>query len=271
MNDRGLTHTNTNVRQFPRDAGFLAPDEPAAVEVIGEDAMVPLIITVDHGGNRVPRALNDLGLPRGELERHIAWDIGAAGVSRRLARNLGATAVLATYSRLLIDPNRPLGDPEAIPAMSDGTFIPGNQNLTKEDIRRRIELLYEPYHRAVDAQIARLRRTGIGPAILAVHSCTPALTVGGRPRPWHVGIMYSYDDRLARFLRRMFEVRKELIVGDNEPYSGLLHGYAQKRHGLSQSLPHAQLEIRQDLIGTEVGQETWAAMCAEILQVWLKR
>jgi predicted N-formylglutamate amidohydrolase len=241
------------------------------VEIINPQGVADLIITGDHAGNAVPPELKGLGLPPAELARHIGWDIGAAGVARKLAKRLGATAVLACVSRLVIDLNRPLGEPESIPAVSDGSPIPGNQNLSAADRLARAANYFHPYHAAVDLQIERLRRAGCLPAVLCLHSFTPQLTYGGKPRPWHIGVMSSFDRELADYLIAAFSARKGLVVGDNEPYSGITHGYAQKRHGLAQMLPHAQLEIRQDLIGDEAGQKRWADILADVMTGWMKR
>jgi predicted N-formylglutamate amidohydrolase len=242
---------------------LLSPNDPAPFEVVNPSAKTPLLLTADHAGIAVPERLNNFGLPPEDLRRHIGWDIGAAGVARHLAQKLEATAVLAVYSRLLIDPNRPLGDPDCAPAASDGTVIAANQNVTAEEFRRRGNEVYWPYHCAVDDQIARLRVAKEPPAVVAVHSFTPMLMKNGAPRPWQVGIMFSFDDRLGRHL--IVELQKlGFTVGENEPYSGFTLSYAQKRHGLAQMLPHAQIEIRQDLIGDAAGQEKWADILAGI-------
>lgn len=252
----------------------LGPEDPAPVEIINPFAVSPVLITGDHTGNAVPRAMNGLGLPAPELERHIAWDIGAAGVARSLAHKMTATAVLAVYSRLLIDPNRPLGDPECIPATSDGTPIPANADLSDADIEARANAFYWPYHRVTDEQIGRLRRAGQVPAIIAVHTFTPAMNTAGTPamkpagdsaRPWHVGVLYSRDERLPRPLMDALKAEEGLVVGDNEPYSGITHGYALKIHGLAHGLPHVELEIRQDLVADVTGQERWASLLAKVL------
>ena len=235
------------------------------VEVINPEAAAPWVITGDHAGNAVPRVLKNLGVEDAELARHIGWDIGAAGVARRLARHLGATAVLGRISRLVIDPNRPLGDPDCIPAVSDGTAIPGNVRLSAGDIKTRADSYYWPYHRAIDEHIGRLRALGRPPAVVAVHSFTPALSSRQEPRPWHVGIMFSHDDRLGRQLMARLAREPGLVIGENQPYSGFIHGYAQKLHGLAQMLPHAQIEVRQDLIAGAAGQEAWAVRLAEAL------
>ncbi len=246
-----------------RMSDLLLPTDPAPFEVVNPSATAPLLLTADHAGIAVPGTLNNFGLPPEELRRHIGWDIGAAAVARALAQKVDATAVLAVYSRLLVDPNRALGDPACAPAISDGTIIAANQNITAEEFRRRGEAVYWPYHCAIDDQIARLRVAKADPAVIAVHSFTPMLTKNGTPRPWQVGIMFSFDDRMGRHL--IAELQKlGFTVGENEPYSGFTLSYAQKRHGLAQMLPHAQIEIRQDLIDGAVGQQKWADILAGI-------
>ncbi|MGE4061825.1 MAG: N-formylglutamate amidohydrolase [Rhodospirillaceae bacterium] len=242
-----------------------------AVELVNPHAVADLVITGDHAGNIVPPEFEDLGLPRSELTRHIGWDIGVAGVARRLAKRMNAPAVLTRVSRLVIDPNRPLGDPDSIPLVSDGTPIPGNQNLSASERTARAAAYFHPYHQAIDGQIERLRRAGRTPAVLCMHSFTPQLNHKGTPRPWHVGVMFSFDRTLADHLIDALSRIADTVVGVNEPYSGLTHGYAQKRHGLSQGLPHAQLEIRQDLIAEEAGQERWAGIVADAVSGWMRR
>ena len=246
-------------------SALLLPSDPAPFEVVNPSATAPLLLTGDHAGIAVPTQLKNFGLPPEELRRHIGWDIGAASVARLLAQKLDATAVLAVYSRLLVDPNRPLGDPACAPAVSDGTVIAANQNMTAEEFRRRAEEVYWPYHCAIDNQIARLRVAKADPAVVAIHSFTPMLTKNGTPRPWHVGVMYSFDDRMGRHLIAEFQ-KLGFTVGDNDPYSGFTLSYAQKRHGLAQMLPHAQIEIRQDLIGDAEGQQKWADILAKIFE-----
>ena len=248
---------------------MLQPGDPPAVEIINPDAIGPLLLTGDHAGNAVPQALGDLGLPPGEIARHIGWDIGVAGITRAMAARLKATAVMARYSRLVIDANRPLGHPNSIPLVSDGTPVPGNQELSDDDRRRRAAAVYWPYHHAVAEHIGRLHRMEQVPILLAMHSFTPTLNVGARPRPWHIGILFGRDERLSRHLLAGLRGRKyqggDLIVGANEPYSGVTHAYGLRVHGSSQGLPHAELEIRQDLIATAEGQEHWATLLAEVL------
>lgn len=242
--------------------------EPAPVEIVNPSAIRPLLIIADHAGRAVPRAFTDavgaLGLPSEAFDLHIAWDIGAAGVARHLAARLDATAVLATYSRMLIDLNRPLGDRDCIPTTSDGTVIPGNMGLKHGDLEARAAAYYWPYHNTIDLVLARLKQAGAVPWLFSVHSFTPALRMGGVPRPWHASVLANRDRRLADPLFVAL-VARGFPVGFNEPYSGITSGYCVKIHGLAQGLPHAALEIRQDLIGTEASQVEWANLLADIL------
>ena len=248
------------------------PDDPAPVEVVNPKATSPVFICADHAGNSVPKSMNGLGISYGEINRHIGWDIGAAGVSRKLAEKLKATAVLATYSRLLIDPNRPLSDPNCVPVKSDGTAIPANASLTQYDIDARADAFYWPYHNAADEHIGRLGRMGKIPVVIAMHTFTPALNKDGvEKRPWHIGILYSRDTRLPHLLMEALSKIEGVIVGDNEPYSGITHGYSLKVHGIAHGLPHVELEIRQDLVEDDDGQEKWAELLARILPPILDR
>jgi predicted N-formylglutamate amidohydrolase len=252
---------------------FLSPDEPAAVEVIRDNPTCRLLIHCDHGGNLVPKSLDHLGVGADTLSRHVGWDIGAANVCRILARRICAVAVIATYSRLIIDVNRALGDPSSIPPTSDGFLIPANVNLTPDQKAARVNELYWPYHMAIDWELGLIREAGHLPVILSIHSFTPALITRtkAKPRPWHCGIMFSRDTRFADHLAAEMRKVPGLIVGENEPYSGITHGYCAKMHGLSQSVPHVQIEIRQDLICTEDGQRWWGEFLASILPAILAK
>jgi predicted N-formylglutamate amidohydrolase len=174
--------------------------------------------------------------------------------------------VLSVYTRLLIDPNRALGDAGSIPATSDGIVIPANAKLSFAARQARADRFFWPYHMAVDHHLARLKQAKHVPLLVSIHSFTPSLMTTGAPRPWHVGIMASRDRRLMDALIQTLRDRGDLVVGDNEPYSGVDLGYCLKLHGLAQGLPHAQIEIRQDLIETVAGQEKWADLLAGILR-----
>lgn len=251
-------------------AGYLpvlSEDELGPVDIIRGAPGCRLLIHVDHGGNDVPRSLAGLGLSQETLNRHVGWDIGAAMVSRHLAKHLNCTAIIARYSRLVIDVNRALGDPDNIPATSDGFLIPGNATLGREVMEERVKALYWPYHQAIDWELAHMREGGLQPAILSVHSFTPALMKRNmvKPRPWHCGVMFSRDTRFGDHLIAGLRSVPGMSVGVNEPYSGITHGYCAKMHGLSQSLPHVQIEIRQDLICNAAGQAWWADLLAKLV------
>lgn len=234
-----------------------------AFEVMPGRADGGLVLLCDHASNRLPREYGTLGLCPSELARHIAYDIGAREVTARLSAALGAPAVLSRFSRLLIDPNRGLDDPTLVMRLSDGAVVPGNRLLSRQEKARRIELYYEPYHRAVSQVIAGAATRGRPPAIVSVHSFTDIWK--GCPRPWHAGILWDTDGRLALPLLDALRTDPALVVGDNEPYCGHLDGDTLWRHGLRRGLPHALIEIRQDLIRGAAGQESWAARLAGVL------
>ncbi|CAA6605317.1 conserved hypothetical protein [Rhodospirillaceae bacterium LM-1] len=234
------------------------------VETVNPGAGSPLLLICDHASKFIPAHLMDLGLAGTERERHIAWDIGAASVTRQLAKLLGATAVLGGVSRLVIDLNRAPDDANAIPVQSDGTLVPGNQNLDSDRINERIRDYFTPYHAQVSAQIARLQGLGLAPALLAVHSFTP--TMNGRRRPWHAGILWNQDGRLALALIEALRSEPGLCVGDNEPYSGRDLAYSLNTHAGDLGLLHAGIEIRQDLIETEDQAQDWARLLARLLK-----
>ncbi|HYC04159.1 MAG TPA: N-formylglutamate amidohydrolase [Azospirillaceae bacterium] len=249
----------------PLPAPLIAPDEPPAVEVVNGRGRAPVLLVVDHAGRRFPRALGTLGVTGLDLERHIAWDIGAAAVARHLAERFDAPAVLATYSRLVIDPNRPLSSPTLIPEESDGTPVPGNIGLTPAQRQARIETFHAPYHATVAEIIAGLRARGTAPAVLSIHSCTPVMN--GFHRPWHVGVLWNRDPRIAVPLMEMLAAGGDVCVGDNEPYSARTgHGHTIETHATPAGLPTVMVEVRQDLIGDEAGAAHWAGRLARPLE-----
>jgi predicted N-formylglutamate amidohydrolase len=235
------------------------------VETFNVEGGAPLLVLCDHAGRWMPPELQELGLPERELARHIGWDIGSADLARRLARLLDAPAVLCHVSRLVIDPNRKPGDPSSIPRVSDGTFVPGNQDLTREQVRWRLRRFFIPYHRAAARQIARLRRRHGVPVIVSVHSFTPRLA--GTWRPWDVAVLWDTDARLAAPVLDALRRDRDLRVGDNEPYSGRFPvGYTIPFHATRPRLPHVTFEVRQDLIDTRETAEAWAARVAGVLR-----
>jgi predicted N-formylglutamate amidohydrolase len=222
-----------------------------------------VLLVCDHAANAFPAGLGTLGVPAVELERHIAYDIGAAAVTRALSSKLSAPAVLTHFSRLLIDPNRGLDDPTLIMRLSDGAIIPGNRHLDAQERERRIRLYYAPYHQAIDRTLDACLSMGMPPAILSIHTFTEAWK--GVPRPWHAGVLWDRDDRLARPLIAALEAEGDLVVGDNQPYTGRLEGDCMWQHGTMRGIAHAIVEIRQDLVRDAAGQDAWAARLARIM------
>ncbi len=237
----------------------LAEDEQPPFELFNAEGGAPLVITCDHASNRVPRSLNDLGLTPEALSRHIAWDIGCAALTRRLAVMLDAPAILGGFSRLVVDLNRHLNDPTSMPAVSDGTRIPGNEDLLHAHAAQRIEEIFLPYHNALAALLAEKRAECGVPAIISVHSFTP---VWGRfERPWHIGVLWNRDDRVARPLIGALRRDESLCIGDNQPYHAREPvGYGMDVHAEGNGYPHALLEVRQDLLQCDAGVERWAGI-----------
>ena len=235
-----------------------------AFEIIGADRESPWLVTCDHASNHVPREIGggSLGLPDTEMGRHIAYDIGAAGVARHLADLLGAPAILSRFSRLVIDPNRGEDDPTLIMRLYDGTIVPGNRHLDAAERERRLAAYYRPYH----AAYADLAGRSADTIIVAVHSFTPRLN-GRAPRPWHVGILRAdWDQRLSRPLLDLLRAEPDLCVGENQPYAGHLPGDAIDRHALIPGRPNALIELRHDLIADGAGQRAWALRLAPLLE-----
>jgi predicted N-formylglutamate amidohydrolase len=236
-----------------------------AVEIFNPNGQAPVLIISDHSGREIPSYLNNLGLSDEERRRHIGWDIGTTDMTRRLARQLDAPAVLNHVSRLVIDPNRYPGSPTSIPKVSDGTFIPGNQNVDDEEFKRRIRLSFLPYHRAISRQVARLRRRVGAPVIISMHSFTP--TMQKEWRPWEVAVLWSEDNRLARPVLEALRDEDDLCVGDNQPYTGdHPDSYSMQFHAKRPGFPNVSFEVRQDLIGTQERAEAWADRLYKVLQ-----
>jgi predicted N-formylglutamate amidohydrolase len=253
-----------SVTAFP--PRLLADDEPAPCTVLNARSTEPVLFVCDHASRCLPRALGDLGLDPAALRSHLAWDIGAGELTRQLAESLGATAVLAGYSRLVVDPNRDLLDVEAFLTYGDGVAIPGNRNLSAADRAARADAVYRPYHRAIHEQIRRLAATGRVPAMLAIHSFTPVLD--GVSRPWEVGVLWDADRRIADILMRELR-RAGFHVGDNEPYSGRSpQDFTIDHHAEAAGLPHAGIEVRQDLLGDAEGVARMAAVLGGIVRAF---
>ena len=231
--------------------------------LIEGDASTGLLILCDHAENAIPEAYGTLGLRPEDLHRHVAYDLGAAEVAKRLAETLGAPAVLSSFSRLLIDPNRGLDDPTLIMQISDGLIVPGNVGLDPDEIAIRIARYYEPYHRAIERAIEAAVAAGKPPVIASVHSFIQAWK--GTPRPWSVGVLWDKDPRLALPLLDALRAIPDIEVGDNAPYSGQLKGDTLYRHGTKRGLAHALIEVGQDLILGPEGQAEWAMRLGDVL------
>lgn len=242
---------------------LLAPGEPAPFESVNERGRAPVLLVCDHASARMPAALGDLGLGGADLVRHIAWDIGAADATRRLAAVLDAPAILCGYSRLVVDCNRGLADPTLMPVTSDGTAVVGNQGLGLEAVERRLAAIYRPYHAAI---AARLDRWGPAddPIVVSIHSCTPVMD--GVHRPWHIGVCWEDDRRIAGPVMEALDRRGDVVVGDNLPYA--LDGredHTVPFHAVRRGLRHLQIEFRQDLIDDAPRASHWADILAAAL------
>lgn len=244
---------------------LLAPDEPQAWRVERARGASACFITCDHAGNRIPRSLGTLGLSPADLQRHIAWDIGAADVALQLSEALDATVILQAYSRLVIDCNRPLHSADSIVETSERTPIPGNRDLSPEQAAQRARDVFKPYHACIHRELDARRERGQPTLLLALHSYTPVYL--GESRPWHAGVLYNRDARMAQLLGKLLRSEAGLVVGDNQPYDVSDEtDYGIPEYGERRGLPHVELEIRQDLIADAAGQREWALRLARMLR-----
>ena len=250
------------------DCPLIGPGDPEPVSILNEGGAAKLLLVGDHVSNRIPAALNGLGLEAAVLGEHVAFDIGTRKLITHLSEHLDAPAVLAGYSRLVIDMNRGLEDPTLIPEVSDSIPIPGNQGLSLEDRALRIHCFYTPYRRAIDRMLRRIHARGVIPAFISIHSFTPQLAADGRLRPWQIGLMWDKDPRIpAPLFDRLRAHPENITVGDNEPYSGRhAADYTIDHHAEAAGLPHVSIETRQDLVNTEAGAEHWATILDESLR-----
>jgi predicted N-formylglutamate amidohydrolase len=249
---------------------LLDPDEPAPVLVERAESRSPFVFVADHAGRRLPRRLGDLGLSMADLERHIAYDIGILPVARALAEAFDAPFVAQTYSRLVIDCNRPTHVAQSIPEISELTEIPGNLNLSQAARQARIEALFRPYHGTIETLLEARAETGLRTVLVAMHSFTPVFK--GTPRSWVIGLLYNRDARFARLLLELLNQDSAPYVGDQLPY--VVHDdtdYTLPVHGERRGLPHVGIEIRQDLIAEAQGQAAWATWLEGMLRRALDR
>lgn len=231
--------------------------------ITGADRSTDTLIICDHASNHVPDQINtgSLGLPDADMNRHIAFDIGAKGVSEHLGTLLNAPVICSTFSRLVIDPNRGEDDPTLMMRLYDGTIIPGNRHATQADIQTRLNLCHRPYHTAVSSLIASCKN----PLLISIHSFTPRLN-GRAPRPWHVGVLSGKDRRLSDALLHELAQEADINAGDNVPYNGELKGDCMDQHASQHGHNHTLIELRHDLIDTAAGQKKWANRLAPLLQ-----
>jgi predicted N-formylglutamate amidohydrolase len=243
---------------------LLAADEPNPVRILRPEGMSDFLLAADHAGRLIPRALGTLGLDEVERTRHIAWDIGIAAVTEKLAALLDATAILQAYSRLVIDCNRAPLHPASIPTVSELTAIPGNEALPDADRAARREEIFNPYHAAlaelIDRRTAARRRT----VLVAMHSFTPVFK--GATRTVEVGVLYRHETPLSQLMLDLLRAENDIAVGANEPYAITdTSDYTVPVHGEGRGLPHVEIEIRQDLIAGAAGQAAWARRMARLL------
>src|SRR6202171_5110022 len=223
----------------------------------------PFLLTCDHYGRLTPQSLGDLGLPAGELTRHIAWDIGIAGVAEALSKRLGAHLIAQRYWRLVIDCNRPPGAPSSIPRISEATTIPANEALDRDAAELRRQAIFDPYHRRIAEIIEARLHDGVPTVLVSLHSFTPVYA--GIARPWHIGTLYQRDTVLPQLLLKLLRDEPDLVVGDNEPYAVSDEtDYTIPVHGEARGLMNSGVEIRQDLIAGPAGQRQWADRLARV-------
>ena len=249
----------------------LDPEAPAggfpAFETIPGPLDAGALIICDHAANAIPPGYDMLGLTREALERHIAYDVGAADVTRALAAELEAPAVLSAFSRLLIDPNRGLDDPTLVMRISDGAIVPGNARADVREIARRSAQFWAPYRATIESTLEAMLATGEPPAIVSIHSFTDVMREVRRP--WKIGILWDRDGRIPKPLIEALAAEPDLSdeeVGDNEPYAGALPGDTIDAMATPRGLANALIELRQDLIAEKKDARAWAARLARLLR-----
>jgi predicted N-formylglutamate amidohydrolase len=249
---------------------LIGAGDPPPFSYYNRQGKAPFLLVCDHAGRAFPAAMDCLGLAPWALKQHVACDPGAAALTRALADHFDAPAILGGYSRLLIDLNRRLELPSAIPSVSDGIAIPGNLEVDGHDRKQRIESFFEPYHAAIESRLGQAMAAGQVPALLSIHTCSPVFD--RVTRPWHVGVMWDRDPRIARSMLEELRTMEGICAGDNEPYSGQHpNDYTIDFHAERQGLPCVGIEVRQDLVADDDGVRQWAGVLAAALDKVLSR
>lgn len=248
-------------------ARLLQPGEPAAYRIENPKGSAPVLIVCDHASNRVPKVLNDVGLSKADLEKHIAWDPGTENIGRYMSEKLDATAFFASYSRIVVDVNRGERSPECMREVSDHIHVPGNKNLSAAEKRQRLDEIFWPYHRALSTQIKGYLKKGIVPVIVSLHSFTPEMD--GFKRPWHIGVLWNKEETIAmRLVENLRAQNPGMVVGENEPYTlkqANLSKNTIKTHAEDTGLPYVIVEFRQDLVATKRDAQKWGRIFLEAL------
>jgi predicted N-formylglutamate amidohydrolase len=262
MSDNGGMK-NHNIE--PEHQGLIRPGDPPPYTLHNPEGRARTLIVTDHSGQAFPAHMNRLGVADWVLREHVTWDIGSEQVARHLSERFDTPWVAANYSRLIIDVNRAPHDPTSCIPVSAGIAIPGNLELTDADRDARREAFFDPYHEAIARQLDAMRAGGYAPALISIHSCTPVFDQ--LVRPWHIGVLWDTDPRIARPLLSALETLDGVCVGDNEPYSGRdPHDYTIDCHGEGGRLPHVAIEVRQDLIDTDKGAAHWASLLGDAFE-----
>lgn len=247
---------------------LLTADDQPPVEIINAQSHSPLLLSCEHAGRLIPQQLGDLGLASAELDRHIAYDIGAAALARQLSQRLETTLIMQPYSRLVIDCNRPPQASDCISESSDGTTIPANLGLEPDAKQQRITEIHQPFHAAIQHQLDLREQMQQTTLLISMHSFTPSLRSSPSPRPWHIGFLYNRDARVAEALLNLFKPQTELLAALNQPYSVDDEGdYTIPVHGEKRGIPHVLIEVRNDLIETSAGQTHWAGLLSDAINV----
>jgi len=247
---------------------LLGADDPAVFQIERARGGSPFVLTCDHAGRAIPRRLAGLGLTEHDLSTHVAWDLGVADLGRRLSARLDALLIMQSYSRLVIDANRPPGAPDSIPTLSERTRIAANEGLSSRDARQRFDEVFQPYHQRIDDELDARSARACPSVLVGLHSFTPVYL--GEPRRWHAGVLYGRDPRLGRLVLERLRRDAALVVGDNEPYAvSDATDYTITVHGEQRGIPHVELELRQDLLARESDVRGWAERLGDVLEAVL--